>query len=53
MLFKLNKLYVMTKPVITFKDKEISYTSHFKFLGINITNNLKWSLHIKSLSLIK
>jgi hypothetical protein len=51
MLFKLNKLYVMTKPVITFKDKEITYTSHFKFLGINITNNLKCSLHIQSLSL--
>jgi hypothetical protein len=46
MLFQLNKTYVMTEPVITFKNKEISYTSQFRFLGINITNNLKWSSHI-------
>jgi hypothetical protein len=51
MLFQLNKLYVMTKPVITFKNTNITYTSQFKFLGVNITNNLKWSPHIQSLCL--
>jgi hypothetical protein len=37
-LFQLNKTYIMTEPVITFKNKEIAYTSQFRFLGINITN---------------
>ena len=42
----LNKAYnfVMTKTV--FKNVEISYTSEVKFLGINISNNLKWNTHI-------
>jgi hypothetical protein len=38
MLFQLNKTYVMTEPVIKFKKKEITYTSQFRFLGINIIN---------------
>jgi hypothetical protein len=41
----------MTKPVITFKNTDITYTSQFKFLDVNITNNLKWSSHIQSLCL--
>jgi hypothetical protein len=41
MLFQLNKSYYMSEPVITFKNMKISYTSQFKFLGVNITNNLK------------
>jgi hypothetical protein len=51
MLFQLNKTYVMTGPVIKFKNREITYTSRFRFLGINITNNLKWSSHIQALCL--
>jgi hypothetical protein len=42
MLFKLNKLYDMSEPVIIFKNIQINYTSQFRFLGINITHNLKW-----------
>jgi hypothetical protein len=49
MLFQLNEVYVMTELVITFKNKEVTYTSQFRFLGINITNNLKWSSHIQAL----
>ncbi|PNF29254.1 hypothetical protein B7P43_G10478, partial [Cryptotermes secundus] len=51
MLFQLNKSYYMSEPVITFKNMKISYTSQFKFLGVNISNNLKWSSHIQSLCL--
>jgi hypothetical protein len=41
----------MTEPVIKFKNKEITYTSQFRFLGINITNNLKWSSHMSYMAL--
>jgi hypothetical protein len=30
-LFQLNKTYVMTEPVIKFKNNEITYTSHLDF----------------------
>jgi hypothetical protein len=51
MLFQLNEMYVMTEPVIKFKNKEITYASQFRFLGINTTDNLKWSSHIQALCL--
>jgi hypothetical protein len=41
----------VTEQVITFKNKEITYTSQFRFLGISITNNLKLSSHIQALCL--
>ena len=34
-------------PKIVFKNGEISYTSEVKFLGINISNNLKWNTYIQ------
>ena len=34
-------------PKIVFKNVEISYTFEVKFLGINISNNLKWNNHIQ------
>jgi len=44
------KLYytIQTCNLVT-KDVEISYTSEGKFLGINISNNLKWNTHIQFL----
>jgi hypothetical protein len=45
-LFLLNKPYVMTEPVITFKYMKITYTSQFRFLGINIT---EWNSYIQFL----
>ena len=36
-------------PKIVFKNVEISYTSEVKFLGINISYNLKWNTHIQFL----
>ena len=32
-------------PKIVLKNDEISYTSEVKFVGINISNNLKWNTH--------
>ena len=32
---------------IVFKNVEIIYTSEVKFLGINISNFLKWNTHIQ------
>ena len=49
MLFHLNKTYKLVMPKVVFKNVEISYPSEFKFLGINISNNLKWNTHIRIL----
>ena len=47
MLFHLNKTYKLVMPKVVFKNVEISYPSEFKFLGINISNNLKWNTYIQ------
>jgi len=47
MLFHLNKTCNLVMPKIVFKNGEISYTSEVKFLGINISNNLKWNTYIQ------
>ena len=49
MLFHLNKTCNSVMPKIVFKNVEISYTSEVKFLGINISYNLKWNTHIQFL----
>ena len=37
------------RPKITYKNKEIAYKSNTKFLGIYITENLKWTTHLNTL----
>jgi hypothetical protein len=49
MFFQLNKPSVITQPVINFKNKKITYTSQFRFVGISITNDLNGA-HVLSLS---
>jgi hypothetical protein len=49
MLFHFNKTCNLVKPNIAFKYVEISYTSAVQFLGINISNKLKWSTHLQFL----
>ena len=49
MLFHLNKTCDVVMCKIVFKNVEISYTSEVKFLGIHISNNLKWNTHIQFL----
>ena len=46
-LFPLNKTCNLVMPKIVFKNFEISYKSEVKFLGINISNNLKWNTDIQ------
>jgi hypothetical protein len=50
MLFHCNKLRSADRPRIVFNKTELNYTSHLKFLGIYITDNLNWSTHIQALS---
>jgi hypothetical protein len=45
-VFQLSKMHDNSEPVIIFRNIKIDYTSHFRFLGINITNKLKWNAHI-------
>ena len=35
--------------LITYKNKEIAYKSNTKFLGIYMTENLKWTIHLNTL----
>jgi hypothetical protein len=51
MLFQLNINGILPGPNITFNNAGINYTLQFRFLGINITSNLKWSTHIQTLCL--
>jgi hypothetical protein len=51
MLFQLNKNGILPGPNITFNNAGINYTLQCRFLGINITSNLKWSTHIQTLCL--
>ena len=39
------------RPKIIFRNMDIAYKSETKFLGVYITENLKWKAHVCSLSL--
>jgi hypothetical protein len=52
MLFQLNKNGILAGQNITFNNAGINYTLQFRFLGINITSNLKCSTHIQTLCLV-
>jgi hypothetical protein len=39
-----------SRPKVTFKNLEIAYKSELSFLGLCITENLKWDPHIRTLS---
>jgi len=47
MLFHFNKTCNLVKPNTVYNHVEINYTSEVKFLGINISNNLKRNTHIQ------
>jgi hypothetical protein len=40
---------VPMRPKITYKNKKITYKLNTKFLGIYITENLKWTTHLNTL----
>jgi len=49
MLFHINKICNLVITKTDFKNFEISYESEVKFLGTNISNNLKWNTHMQFL----
>jgi hypothetical protein len=51
MLFQLNKNNKIMESNIVFNNSVISLMPEFRFLGINITSNLRWSTNIQSLCL--
>jgi hypothetical protein len=48
-LFQGNGCSSIHRPSLYLNNKEITYTSNLKFLGIHITDNLNWSTHIQYL----
>jgi len=40
----------MVKPIVTINKKNLNYITETKFLGIHITQSLKWNAHIKALA---
>jgi hypothetical protein len=42
-------LRVLLRPKIVFKNTEIAYQSELRFLGINMTGNMKWCAHARFL----
>ncbi|PNF20311.1 hypothetical protein B7P43_G13693 [Cryptotermes secundus] len=49
MSFHLSKSRSVVRPQIFYNNLETAYSSELRFLGIDITENLKWSTHIQSL----
>ena len=41
--------HVLVKPLMTFNDMNVDYTAEIKFLGIQITDTLKWHSHVQLL----
>jgi hypothetical protein len=40
----------LEKPKVTIKKMNLKYTTETKFLGIHITESLKWNSHVKVLA---
>jgi hypothetical protein len=39
--------HFLVKPLVTFNNTTVAYTFETKFLGIRVTNSLKWHSHIR------
>ena len=50
MLFHNRQTHVSVKPLVAFNNMNVEYTTEIKFLGIQITDTLKWHSHIQSLA---
>jgi len=50
MLFHNRQTHVLVKPLVTFNNMIVDYTAEIKFLGIQITDTLKWHSHIQLLA---
>ena len=49
-MFHNGQTHVLTKPLVTFNNMNVDYTAEIKFLGIQITDTLKWHSHIQLLA---
>jgi hypothetical protein len=50
MSFHNRQTYFLVKPQVTFNKMNLDYTAEMKFLGIHITETLKWNSHVQSLA---
>jgi uncharacterized protein YqgQ len=50
MSFHNRQPHFLAKPLVTFKNTTVAYTSETNFLGIQITDSLKWYSHIQLLA---
>ena len=50
MLFHNRQTHVLVKPLVTFNNMNVDYTAEIKFLGIQITDTLKWHSHVQLLA---
>jgi hypothetical protein len=50
MLFQYRPKKFSVRPTVILNNLKLNYTAETKFLGVYITENLKWSTHIQSLA---
>jgi hypothetical protein len=50
MLFHNRQTHVLVKSLVTFDNMNVDYTAEIKFLGIQITDTLKWHSHVQLLA---
>jgi len=50
MSFHNGQPHFLAKPLVTFNNTTVAYTLETKFLGIRITDSLKWHFHIQPLA---
>jgi hypothetical protein len=50
MSFHNGQPHFLAKPLVTYNNTAVAYTFETKFLGIQITDSLKWHSHIQSLA---
>jgi hypothetical protein len=50
MFFHSNQCRLQNKPRVVFNKPEIAFKPKVRFLGIYITENLKWNVHVHLLS---
>ena len=50
MLFHNRQTHVLVKPLVVFNNMNVDYTDEIKFIGIKITDTLKWHSHIQLLA---
>jgi hypothetical protein len=50
MSFHDRQMNYLTKPQVTFNKMNLDYTAETKFLGMHITETLKWNSHVQSLA---